>query len=1067
MKFKNYSLKIYTTVFIVICQFSFAQITTTDKNYKQAVATCNLAIPINNHDNAVIANITVNSEIASDYEFTPSATVLDVLYIENQGTGQVDFKIMSEVNIKKLIVTNTSSGTVKFRAGGSAPYPSVTYCELVDATNSAVFESTVTQTTDSGICAANPDCYPIGTTLAELDITATDTLLWYDASVGGNLLSNTQVIEEGTTYYATNSDGLGCESDRLVVDICTESTSDTPFNCDYYAYLFQYNDVYSIDLASGSSLLVAENITDGNINAAGYNNADGYIWGSLSTPSKSIVRIGKNYNTDTYYIPELPSSGRYIGDIDPNGMYYLKPGGTTVYKIDLDPNSSNYLQSAGTLTLDTDITIHDWAFNSLDGALYTVEKNTNILYKVDISTGTVTSLGEVPILSGNNYTYGAVYFDADGNFYISANQTGTIYIIYGVQDLTGSNSMTSNFFAFGPSSSSNDGARCPTAAVAQEDCSNGIDDDGDGLVDCDDLSCSGVGSCDVNTETSGGNNGGLESNNRLSQKINKRNYWRVKQNFTFNKSQAKRIKKTARYKSKTAQNVQLRDFIPLDVLSNSITIESTPNDLLGITNATEVLSVDYLRNSKNIAAILATKTTNGAYEHTKYICDRLLGAEILSVSTIQLQEKDFIKTLIKHPNGEKEFVVSFSIKEQTASTYMVDSHWNLDRYDTTAAYYNFQVWSNSIDDVYKLCEEILALATAQKPIESYNTSFAPAVYVRKGAYKNGKIDLQIINTNQSNGLTIDGGLRKTETSSTENINLSMSIENTYSNTLSLELGYLFDFGFRIHSNTNNTPDDLFMSDGSWGIDDAATSTQVSTFKVMSHQPQTIDDALIVERDVHLIAETSEYVSAYKSFTPTFQPVDLTGYNTLNFKASGTGKLFVTLLKKNIDVWESQYRTEVDLTNEVKEFAISFNDFLSNTTTDFLANDVTTIIFTMISDDGALVEKVLNISNINFTMGEVLSVDDDFLELQNDKRKITIAPNPMSSSSNISFVSVKGGTCELIIYNCLGVLVARKTINATTGLNTLNFQKRNLSSGLYFVKIQMQNISYKTGKLLIK
>jgi len=847
----------------------------------------------------------------------------------------------------------------------------------------------------------------------------------------------------------------------------TPSTQEVPFNCDYYAYLFQFNDVYSIDLASGSSILVAENITGGNINAAGYNNADGYIWGSLSTPSKSIVRIGNDYSTDTYYIPELPSAGRYIGDIDPNGMYYLKPGGTTVYKIDLDPNSSNYLESAGTLTLDTNITIHDWAFNALDGALYTVEKNTNVLYRVDISTGVVTSLGEVPILSGNSYTYGAVYFDAAGNFYISANQTGTIYIIYSVQDLTGSNSMNSNFFAFGPASSSNDGARCPTAPVAQENCSNGIDDDGDGLVDCDDLSCSGVGSCEVNTDASGGNNGGLESNNRLSQKINKRNYWRVKQNFTFNKAKAKRIKKTSKYKSKSAQNVQLKDFIPLEVLLNTETIESTPNDLLGITNATEVLSVDYLRNSKNVAAILATKTTKGAYEHTKYICDRLLGAEILSVSTIQLQEKDFIKTLIKHPNGEKEFVVSFSIKLQNTNTYMVDSHWNLDRYDTTADYYNFQVWSNSIDDVYKLCEEILALAAAQKTIESYNTSAAPTVFVKKGTYKNGKINLQITNTNKSNTLMIDGGLRKTETSPTENINYSMNIDTNYSNSLSLETGYLFDIGFRIHSNTNNTPDDLFMSDGSWGVDDAATSTHVSTFSVLNHQQQTIDNAFIVERDVHLIAETSEFVSVYKSFTPTFQPIDLTTYNTLNFKASGTGKLLVTLLKKNIDLWENQYRTEVNLTNVEKEFTISFNEFLSNTASDFLPNDVTTIIFTMISDDGMLLEKRVEISGINFTMGEVLSIDDHLLAFQNDKRKINIAPNPMSSSSNISFLTENTGICELIIYNSLGVLIERKKINATTGLNTLNIEKRNLSSGLYFIKIRMQNTNYKTVKLLIK
>ena len=36
----------------------------------------------------------------------------------------------------------------------------------------------------------------------------------------------------------------------------------------------------------------------------------------------------------------------------------------------------------------------------------------------------------------------------------------------------------------------------------------------------------------------------------------------------------------------------------------------------------------------------AKKTENGVYEHTKFICDRLLGAELLSVSTIELVEAD-------------------------------------------------------------------------------------------------------------------------------------------------------------------------------------------------------------------------------------------------------------------------------------------------------------------------------------------------------------------------------------------------------------------------------------------
>ncbi len=1065
MKINIYSYKKYVFAFFFICQISFAQKTTAKENLELTVATCNLDIPLNNHDNAVTANISVNSEISSDYEFTPSATVLDVLYVENQGTAQVDFKIMSEVNIKRLIVVNTSSGTVKFRAGGSAPYPSVTYCELVDTSNSAVFESTVSQTTDSGICAANPDCYPTGTTLAELDITATDTLIWYDAITGGNLLLNTQVIEEGTTYYATNSDGLGCESDRLAVTICIISADDTPFNCDYYAYLFQYNDVYSIDLASGTSLLVAENITDGNINAAGYNNADGYIWGSLSSPSKSIVRIGKNYNTDTYYIPELPSAGRYIGDIDPNGMYYLKPGGTTVYKIDLDPDSSNYLQSAGTITLSINITIHDWAFNALDGALYTVEKNTNILYKVDIATGVVTSLGEVPILSGNSYTYGAVYFDVAGNFYVSANQTGTVYIIYSAQDLTGSNTMNSNFFAFGPASSSNDGARCPTAPVAQEDCSNGIDDDGDGLVDCDDLSCSGVGSCDVNTEASGGNDGGVESNNRLSQKINARNYWRKKSNYRFLKANAKKIVKMSSYKKKKSASISLQDFIPLNILSNTTAIESTPTDLLGITNATEVLSVDYLRNSKTIAALLITKTTDGVYEHTKYICDRLMGAEILSVSSMYFNEQPFIKTLIKHPNGDKEFVISFSIKE-TNGSFKVDSHWNLDRYDANSKYFNFQIWSNSIDDVYKLSKEILDLAAVQKPINMYNTSHAPNTFIRKGAYKNGKLSLEIVNKSLHPTVQFVGGLRKTETSITEIVDTSLNLSNNYIDKLELNTGFIFDIGLRMHAKLTDTPDDIFMSDGAWGVDDTPNSTIVSNFTVSPQTRYAEENEYVLERNVSLTATTSEYVSVYKSFTPTFQPIDLTGYNMVNFMASGTGVLEVRFIKKDTPNWEDQYRTEINLTENPQQFSIPFGILKAHGAHDFSAKNLTTMVFTLKSENHENQEKKLNISDIHFKYSKTLSVEDVIIS-ENNKTKVMVAPNPMRQSTKLSFLAETKGSTHIIIYNVLGMMVKRTSINTAVGMNVWKFEKENLSSGLYFVKIKSQFLNYKTAKVLIE
>ena len=839
----------------------------------------------------------------------------------------------------------------------------------------------------------------------------------------------------------------------------SKKTASIPFNCDYYAYLFQYNDVYAINLASGSSQQVATDITPGNINAAGYNNADGYIWGSLSTPSKSIVRIGKNFSTETFYIDELPTSGRYIGDVDSNGIYFLKPGGTTVYKVDLDPASANYTEFINTITLDASISIHDWAFNATDGYLYTVEKKTNKLYRIDSATGIVTNLGEVPILAGLNYTYGAVYFDADGNFYVSANQTGTVYIIYGVQDLNAGGTMVSNLFAFGPSSSQNDGARCPTAIVPQENCTNGIDDDGDGLVDCDDPSCSGVSNCEVITPTTGGNAGGLESNNRLSQKITQRNFSRSKSNYKFNKQAAKRI--TKRKGARKSAVIQLNDFIPLGLFENTTAIESSPKDLLGITNATEILSVDYLKNSETVAAILAIKTNGGTYEHTKYICDRLLGAEILSVSTINLHEHTFIKTLIKHPNGDKEFVLSFSAKI-VDNHFDIDSHWNLDRYDSEGNYYNFQIWSNNLDDLYKLGNEILSLIEVQRTIQTFNTSLPPSVYAKKGSYVNGKLELEIINTNNSETILVEGGVRRTETSNTEQVDFPMTISNQYTNLLKIETGSFFDFGFRIHAGSGDTPDDLFLSDGPWGIDDAASSTSVIDFNVTQNIDNLEDAEMIVERNIELNATTSEYVSAYKAFTPRFQPISLSAYKNFNLEALGTGKLTITFLKKSITDWDDQFKADITLTETSKKFSIPFTEFKNSLGAKFVPNDITIIMFTMTSEDGTMKNKKMEISNLYFKTEKSLSIFDEVM----DDKKIIVSPNPVRGNAQINFSTADAEDCEILIHNIAGQVVLSKKVRTEAGKNAIRFHKNNLKSGMYFIKIKGSNTVYKTTKFLI-
>ncbi|WP_425076756.1 DUF6923 family protein [Psychroserpens sp. S379A] len=853
----------------------------------------------------------------------------------------------------------------------------------------------------------------------------------------------------------------------LIVAVLTTviaQAQDIPFNCDYNAYLFQYNDVYAIDLASGNSYQVAQDITPGNINAAAYNPADGFIWGSLSSPAKSIVRIGKNFTTTTFYVDELPSNNRYVGDINDNGIYFLKGGGTTYYKIDLNPDSANYTLHEATETLSQNINIHDWAFNAVDSQLYTVEKNSNILYRINPSNGMVQAIGEVPILSGLNYTYGAVYFDADGRFYVSANQTGTIYVIQNVQNLTESTSIDSNLFAFGPSSASNDGARCPTAPVPQEICDNGIDDDGDGLIDCEDPSCSGFGECAViEAPTSGGNAGGLESNNRLSEQINKRNFNRVKSGYKFDMQMARRIQRTDSYLFRNASNTfGLEDFIPLDVLNEDEVIESTPEDLINITNASEIYAVDYLKEGTPVASILALKTENGVYEHTKYICDRLLGAELISVSTIAINDQQFIKAIIKNVDGSFEYVLSFSAKpENNDEHFAIDSHWNLDQYEPNATYYNFQIWTNSVDDLFQLGQEVLQLLDVEKPIVSYNNSTPPTVFVRKGKYTNGALDLQIVNTNATESVTFDAGFRATETSAFSNTSSSIDLNGQYITNLQVDTGNLFDIGFRIGDGIA-TPDDLFMSDGPWGIDDSQQNSMVTTYSITENTSEFDLSEFPIERNLSLTGTTSTYLAAYRALTPRFKAVNLSSFNSLKFQTEGTGTLEITLVKESVTNWENQMKAYVNLSNTLEDVVIPISSFQNLSGYTAPLDDIVTIVFTLVSDSGMVETKSLEIKQLRFSEDEVLSIEEE----DASRLSLVAIPNPITSQTHLHVTAKYNETVQLVVYNQLGSPVYQSSAYINAGSNKLPLEL-NLSSGIYVLQIVSQHNLYKSLKILAR
>lgn len=238
-----------------------------------------------------------------------------------------------------------------------------------------------------------------------------------------------------------------------------------PFeSCPSNAFLMQQTvaQLYGVNLVTGDYSLLSDNLgTSGKINAIGFNFHDNYIYG-WGYEWGTLVRIGDDYQAMPIALDNNPGVNFYVGDValNENSYYFYKKGvDYGLYKVSLDEQSNEYLQVIKVINgQELSIPIFDFAFHPDNGFAYTVDKNGQ-LYQLNVTNGVLVNLGSI----GEIGTFGAVYFDVDGYFYISRNSDGYVFII-DIEDLN----PTADFFAYGPSASQNDGARCAVAPVIDE-----------------------------------------------------------------------------------------------------------------------------------------------------------------------------------------------------------------------------------------------------------------------------------------------------------------------------------------------------------------------------------------------------------------------------------------------------------------------------------------------------------------------------------------------------------------------------------------------------------------------
>ena len=235
-----------------------------------------------------------------------------------------------------------------------------------------------------------------------------------------------------------------------------------PFDrCPGDAFLVQDRvaQLYRVDLATGySTLLSPPGWTSAKMNALAFNLSDGYLY-SYNYETQSISRLGAD-NSIQSLKANMEGLSFYVGDISPTeNAYYFYRGGSNfgLYRLSLDPLTDDYLSLHKVIPgTALNLNIYDMAFHPSNGMIYAVDRQ-GVLWEVDTTNNSAAKLGN----TGESGTFGAAYFDVDGNLYVSRNNDGLIFQI----DVSQANP-TAVRFASGPASSNNDGARCALAPIA-------------------------------------------------------------------------------------------------------------------------------------------------------------------------------------------------------------------------------------------------------------------------------------------------------------------------------------------------------------------------------------------------------------------------------------------------------------------------------------------------------------------------------------------------------------------------------------------------------------------------
>ena len=535
------------------------------------------------------------------------------------------------------------------------------------------------------------------------------------------------------------------------------------------------------------------------------------------------------------------------------------------------------------------------------------------------------------------------------------------------------------------------------------------------------------------------NSGGLESNRNLASLIAKRNFKRKVFGSTLDKKHFQ--KEYAKSKANKGEANSLENYLPdTGMYGTETAYISSPVDLLDITNAKEVFSVDIYQGSKRVSAALATKTEGAIYDHSKAICDRLNNSSLEDIRTVTVRGHNIISSKIKRATGEIEYTLSFSVKLGTESNE-VFSFWNMEQFPK-GDYNNFQIWGSSFSQVFAIANHVLDTFLSEKALNStFVEDKVPSVFVKSGYYSKGHIYLNIVNKTASKRMTFNGNITETEVASISNLQKTVALTGYYNEALSIETGTLFDIGFSLATAESEQQDALYLADGPWGLDYLDEFATVNGFYIDNEPIDYQDDLYEIERQPTVSGEVKGNVNVFRHVLPGDLTLDVSDFDAIQFKMLSNQDIEMVLMPEELTDWNNRLRYTVSANNTETFYKLSFNDFVDANGNSGTVNNIKTVVFSILGDYVNYKPFHISINNLAFGNGSFLGLEDVVLE----KTMLRNYPNPFKNNTTIKLIN----TTRYLDIKVIDVLGRTVDLQHIVSINKkVKYNAPNLSKGIY-------------------